>query len=154
MQFSEVQEHQEYRVLIDTRQLLCELQIHDECPCYSPYEKYTEKVMESHSVLDTCINNGLHHRMVCWLILLPPGVGWYIMGHEPDTLPSYIKLRNCSYSIILKYIDYPSTTQVHLPNPGLTISSYGLSLASALTLHRVHKWVGMLPFKIRLPAAS
>ena len=59
---------------------------------------------------------------VGWLIILLPGVCWYILGYKPEPLPSYIKLRNCSYSIMLNYIDSLSTTQVHLPRPGTTIS--------------------------------
>ena len=38
---------------------------------------------------------------VGWLVLLPPGVGWDIMGYESDPLPSYPELRNCSYSVKL-----------------------------------------------------
>ena len=38
---------------------------------------------------------------VIWLILLPPEVGWYIMGYESEPPPSYPKLRNCSYYLKL-----------------------------------------------------
>ena len=31
--------------------------------------------------------------IVGWLILLPPGVGWDIVGYESDLLPSYTELR-------------------------------------------------------------
>ena len=39
----------------------------------------------------------LTSTLVGWLILLPPGVGWYIMEYESEPLPSYPELRNCSY---------------------------------------------------------
>ena len=39
--------------------------------------------------------------LVGWLILLPPGVGYYIMRYESDPLPSYPELRNFSYSVKL-----------------------------------------------------
>ena len=39
--------------------------------------------------------------LVCWLILLLPGISWDIMGYESDTLPSYPNLRNCSYYVKL-----------------------------------------------------
>ena len=31
---------------------------------------------------------------VGWLIIIPLGVGWDIMGYESETLPSYIDLSN------------------------------------------------------------
>ena len=51
-----------------------------------------------------------------WLILLPPGIGWDIMGYESEPLPSYISLSNFSYSIMLNYTYYISTPQVHFSN--------------------------------------
>ena len=48
-----------------------------------------------------------------WLILLPPSVGWDIMGYESYTLPSYIELSNCSNYNMLNYTDYLSTLQFH-----------------------------------------
>ena len=39
--------------------------------------------------------------LVGWFILLPPGVGWDIMGYEPETLPSYPELGNLYYSVKL-----------------------------------------------------
>ena len=39
--------------------------------------------------------------LVGWLILLPPGIGWDIMWYKSDTLPSYLKLSNCSYYVML-----------------------------------------------------
>ena len=77
--------------------------------------------------------------LVGWLILLPPGVGWDIMGYESDPLPSYLESSNCSYSVMLNYTDSPSTTQVHLPRSGPTTSSYGSSLAFNPPWCRVHK---------------
>ena len=53
--------------------------------------------------------------IVGWLILLPPGVGWDIMGYESEPLPYYPRLRNCSYYIMLNDEESPSTPQVHLP---------------------------------------
>ena len=76
---------------------------------------------------------------VGWLIILPSVVGWDIMGYESEPLPSHIKLRNCSYSIMLNYTDSLSTPQVNLPRPGPTISSSGSSLTSAPPQRRVHK---------------
>ena len=43
----------------------------------------------------------LTSTLVGWLILLPPGVSWYIMEYESEPLPSYPELRNCSYSFKL-----------------------------------------------------
>ena len=40
-------------------------------------------------------------NLVGWLILLPTGVGWYIIGYESEPLHSYPELRNCSYSVKL-----------------------------------------------------
>ena len=39
--------------------------------------------------------------LVGWLILLPSGVVWDIMGHESYPLPLYPELSNCSYSVNL-----------------------------------------------------
>ena len=69
---------------------------------------------------------------VGWLIILTPGVFWDIMGYESDPLPSYIKLRNCYYSMMLNLTDSPSTPKVHVTCPGTTMSSSGSSPASAL----------------------
>ena len=90
----------------------------------------------------------------CQLILLPPGVGWHIMGYESYPLHSYIKLSNCSYSIMLNCTYSPFTPRVHLPSPGPTISSSGLSLAFAPSQRRVHKWGFRLPFLLWFPDAS
>ena len=68
------------------------------------------------------------------------------MGYASDTLPSYIKLRNCSYSIMLNYTDSPSNPQIHLPRPGTTISSSGSSPKSSPPWCRVHKWGDRPPF--------
>ena len=40
-------------------------------------------------------------KLVGWLIILPTGVGWYIMGYESDLLRSCPYLRNFSYSVNL-----------------------------------------------------
>ena len=48
-----------------------------------------------------CDNGGGSVVTVGWLIILPRGVGWDIMGYKPKRLPSYIELRKFSYSIIL-----------------------------------------------------
>ena len=48
-----------------------------------------------------------------WLILLPPGVGWGIMGYESEPTTSYYGLRKFSYSIMLNYVESPYTTQFH-----------------------------------------
>ena len=92
--------------------------------------------------------------IVGWLILLPLGVGWDIMGYELYPLPPYPELRNCSYSIMLICTDSPSTPQVHLPRPGPTISSSGLSPASDTLRCIVHKWGGRPPFTLWLPVTS
>ena len=55
---------------------------------------------------------------------------------------------------MLNYTDSLSTLQDHLPRPGPTISSSGLSPASALPRCRVHKWGGMPPFLIWLTSNS
>ena len=89
-----------------------------------------------------------------WLILLPPSVGWDIMGYESEPLPSYLDLRNFSYSIMLNYTDSPSTPQVYLPRPGPTISSSSSPLASAMPRRRVHKWGSRPPFPLWLHVAS
>ena len=47
--------------------------------------------------------------LIGYLIILPPCVGWDIVGYESEPLHSYLELRNCSYSIILNYKDSPST---------------------------------------------
>ena len=39
--------------------------------------------------------------LVGCLVLLMPGVGWYIIGYESEPLPSYPELRNCSYYVKL-----------------------------------------------------
>ena len=39
--------------------------------------------------------------LVRWLIILPPGAGWGIIGYEYVPLPSDPKLRNCFYSVKL-----------------------------------------------------
>ena len=56
---------------------------------------------------------GLDHKMdvifFFWRLLVPmlvvnsssTGVGWGIIGYESETLPSYHKLRNFSYSVML-----------------------------------------------------
>ena len=36
---------------------------------------------------------------VGWLIILPPGAVWDIMGYESYPLPPLPELRNCSYSV-------------------------------------------------------
>ena len=82
--------------------------------------------------------------LIC-LTLLSLVVGWYMMGYEPDTLPSYNKLRDCYYSIILNYTDSPSTPQIHVPRPDPTISSSVSSPASSQPWYRVHEWGGMPP---------
>ena len=63
--------------------------------------------------------------MVGWLILLPPIVGWDIMGYESDPLPSYLGLSNYSCYITLNFTDPPYNPKVHLPCLGPTILPYG-----------------------------
>ena len=41
------------------------------------------------------------HKIVGSLIILLPGVGWFIIGYESEPLPFYPKLRNCSYYVKL-----------------------------------------------------
>ena len=55
---------------------------------------------------------------VGWSILLLPGAGWYIMGFESETLPSYLGLRNCSYSV--KWNKY--TSSLFIPLDSFTAS--------------------------------
>ena len=76
------------------------------------------------------------------------------MGCESYPLPSYLVLSNWSYSIMLTYSEYPSTPQVHLPNPGPTISPSWLSPASALPQRIVHIWGGRPNFPLWLPSVS
>ena len=99
---------------------------------------------------------GEHHngRFIKCITLLPLVVCWYIMGYESEPLPSYKKLRNRSYYIMLNYIDSPSTLQIHAPPPDPTISPSGSSPASSLPQYIVHKWGGMLPVPRWSPAVS
>ena len=76
------------------------------------------------------------------------------MGYAWEPLPSYHKLRNCSYSIILSYTTSLSTPQFILPRPGPTIALYDSSLASDLPPFIAHIWVGRPPFPLWLPAVS
>ena len=90
-----------------------------------------------------------------WLVHSPSTrFSWDIMGYKIDPLPSYLKLRNFYYSIMLNYIDFLTTPQVQLPRPVLTISSSGLSPASAPPWRIVHKWGGRPPFLLWSLAAS
>ena len=77
-----------------------------------------------------------------------------MIGYSAEPLPSYPGLRNCSYSITLSYVEYPSTNQVHWPRPGTTISPSGSSLASATPRHRVYRWISRQKFPLWLPVAS
>ena len=55
---------------------------------------------------------------------------------------------------MLNYTEYPSTPQVHLPHPSITISSSRLSPASTPPWRRVNKW-GIRPhFFLWPPVAS
>ena len=92
--------------------------------------------------------------IVGWLILLPPGVGWDIMGYESEPLPYYPRLRNCSYYIMLNDEESPSTPQVHLPRTGTTISPSGSSLESAPPRRRFHRWGGRPHFTLWSPVIS
>ena len=76
------------------------------------------------------------------------------MGYESDHFPSYNELRNCYYSIVLNYTDFPSTPQISLQRPDPTISSPVSTPASAPPRYRVHKWGGMAPVPLWLPAFS
>ena len=42
-----------------------------------------------------------HVTEVGWFNILPPRVGWYIMGYESEPLPSFPELINCSHSVKL-----------------------------------------------------
>ena len=62
--------------------------------------------------------------LISWLTLLPPVVGWDIMGCESEPLPSYNKLSNCSYTVNFKcYVNIWVTlppfllTPILLPQP-------------------------------------
>ena len=68
-----------------------------------------------HSYLDS--------TLVGWLLILPLIVGWDIMGCEPEPLPHYRNIRNCSYYFTLINTQSPSTTQLHVPHPDSTISA-------------------------------
>ena len=64
---------------------------------------------------------GLWHATSCCLTLLLISVGWYIMGYEPDPLPSHRELRNRSYTIKSKlnftldyYYSRPTSWSHHL----------------------------------------
>ena len=76
------------------------------------------------------------------------------MGYELDPLPSYHKLRNCSYSIMLNYIKYLSTLLAHLQRLGPTIVPSGLFLKYNPPWSRVHVWCFRPPFTLWYPAAS
>ena len=76
------------------------------------------------------------------------------MGYESETLPLYNELRNRSYYIMLNYTDSLSTTQIHLPRPDTTISSYGSSPSSPPPQYIVHKWGGIPPVLLCLPDVS
>ena len=76
-----------------------------------------------------------------WLILLPPGVGWGIMGYESEPITSYYGLRKFSYSIMLNYVESPYTTQFHWQRPGLIISPSSSSPESAPPQRIVHRLV-------------
>ena len=91
--------------------------------------------------------------LVGWLILLLYRVGWDIMGYESEPLPSYHELNNWSYSIMLSYPKYLSTSQVHLLLPGTTIIPSKSSLASAPPLFIAHIWGGRQSFTLWLPAS-
>ena len=65
------------------------------------------------------------------LTILTLFVCWDTMGNESDSLPSYNELRNCSYYIMLNYIDSPSTPQIYLTRTDTTISSSRSYQASA-----------------------
>ena len=58
------------------------------------------------------------------------------------------------HGVMLNYTGSTSTTQIHLPSPGPTISSFGSSPASAPPRHIVHKWGSMPPLPLWLPAVS
>ena len=92
--------------------------------------------------------------VISCLTLLPLIVGCYIMGYEPEPLPSYNKLRNRSYHIMLNYTDSPSTLHIHAPRPDPTISPSGSSPASTLPQYIVHKWGCILPVTRWSPAVS
>ena len=62
-------------------------------------------------------------KLVGWVILLPPVVGWDIIGCESVSLPSHKNLRNCSYSFTLIKTKYSSNPQLHGPHPDPTISA-------------------------------
>ena len=91
---------------------------------------------------------------VDWLIILPPGVGWYIMGYKSEPLPSYHKWSNCSYSIKLSYTTPSSTPKVHLRCLGTTILPTVSSPAFSPPPCPAHIWVGRPTFPIWSPAAS
>ena len=74
----------------------------------------------------------------CCLTIIPIIVGWDIMGYESEPPPNYNELRNRSYSIMLNYTDYPSTTQINLSRADPTISSSGSYPASGTPRYRVH----------------
>ena len=91
------------------------------------------------------------YARVGWLIILPPGVGWYIMGNESYPLPSYQYLRNWSYYIKLSYTPSLSTLQGHLPRLGPTIAAIGLPPLSALPPCTAYRWVIRPPFSLWFP---
>ena len=76
------------------------------------------------------------------------------MGYESEPLPSYKKLRNCSYSIKLNCTTSLSTPQVHLPRLGPTIAPTISCPASAPPPCTAHRWGGRPTFPIWSPAAS
>ena len=50
-----------------------------------------------------------------FLTLLPPSVGWYILGYELDPLPSYVYLSKRSYTVNFKCYIHLQVTLPHFP---------------------------------------
>ena len=76
----------------------------------------------------------------CWTIL-PPPLGWNIMGYKSEPLPSYRCIRNCSYPIIFKYIySHLCVTLPPVPRPVTTTSRIDYTLASPPTPCTDHGW--------------
>ena len=76
------------------------------------------------------------------------------MGYESDPLPSYNKLRNCSYSVNLSYTTYSFNPQVHLTRLGTTITPTGSSPEFTSPPWKYNIWGVRTTFPWWLPVAS
>ena len=100
--------------------------------------------------------------LVGWLFLLFPGVIWDIMGYESDPLPSYPKLRNWSYSVmiitphpcvLLKFIYLVLIPPMHQPAHPRHLICLCTQFIDGATGHSLH-YDHLLPFDVCLMGCS